>query len=820
MIGSQIMFRNYIKIAFRNLRRQKQYSFINIGGLAIGLACCILILLWVQDELSFDRQNEYSDRIYRIERHFLGSDGATVGAFCSLAPSFTPFLKADFPEIEKIARFTEMSRTLVNYENKNFYEDRFCFAEDELFDILSIRFLRGDPGSAIRDPNTVVISESMAGKYFGSENPVGKRLKIDGTDFYQVTGVFKDMPRNSHLHFDFLGSLITLKGMQSINGDDFFFGTRNFSDNVTYTYIRLAKDADPGALSGRLPGFLDRHLEVEKDNSGSVVRPSRYNKLFLRKVTDIHLTSNTRNELEPNGDMKYVTLFSLVAVVILIIACVNFVNLATARAARRAREVGLRKTVGANRSMLVAQFLLESVLVSLSALAAAVVCSAAVLPYLSVFAGREMTIGALAQPSGIAMLAGVFFFTVVVSGLYPAVYLARFQPAYILRGELTRGTGGSQFRTALVVIQFAISVVLIISVGVLSRQMHFLQNADLGFDKENIVLLPADNMLLQHWSAVKQSLLGSPSVVSVTLSKRAPAGRLMDAPGFTAVVNGRKLENPFSMPHNRVDFDFFRTYGMKIVAGRDFSTEYRTDSTEVLILNETAVKQLGLSSPVDAIGIPVTVPDRPPGKVVGVVADFNYESMHHKIVPMITYIAPGEANTLAIRLAPGNPKDAIGHIRAVWERAVPGSPFDPEFMNERLNALYRNEERMMDMFGYFSVLAIFIASLGLFGLASFTTEQRTKEIGVRKVLGASIPSIVMMLSKQFTKWVLIANVIAWPVAYYLMNMWLQNFAYRVSVGLWVFVLAGSVSLGIALLTVSYQSVKAARANPVESLKYE
>lgn len=813
------MFRNYITVAFRNIRRQKEYSFINIGGLAVGLACCILILLWVQDELSYDQQNEHKDRIYRIERHFLGSDGATFGAFCTLAPSFTPILKADFPEIEKIARFTG-GRTLVNYANKSFYEDRFYLAEDDIFDILSIRLVQGNPGIAIRDPSTVVISESMARKYFGDENPVGKRLKIDGAYFYQITGVFKDTPRKSHLHFDFIGSLITLKGVQSINGDDYYFGMRNFSDNVTYTYIRLAKNADPGTFSSRLPDFLDRHLGLEKDNSGNVVHPSKYNRLFLRKVTDIHLTSRTANELEPNGDMKYVTLFSLVAVVILIIACVNFVNLATARAARRAREVGLRKAVGANQFLLVAQFLLESVLVTLTALALAVASSAAALPYLSVFAAREMTIGALAQPSGLAMLAGVFIFTVVVSGLYPAVYLARFRPADILRGELTRGTKGSRFRKALVVLQFTISIILIICLGVLNRQMQFLQSADLGFDKENVVLLPADDMLLQHWSAVKQSLLGSSSVVSVTLSKRAPSGRLLDAPGFRAVVDGRKLENPFSMPHNRVDFDFFRTYGMKIIAGRDFSTEYRSDSTEAFILNETAVRRLGLSSPRDAVGISLTVAGGRPGRVVGVVADFNYESMHHKIVPMVTYIAPGQWNTVAIRLAPGDPRDALSHIRAVWEGAAPSSPFTPEFLNERLAALYRNEERMMDMFGAFSVLAIFIASLGLFGLASFTTEQRTKEIGVRKVLGASIPGIVFMLSKEFAKWVLVANVIAWPLAYYLMNAWLQNFAYRVSVGMWVLVLAGGASLAIAVITVSYQSLRAARANPVESLRYQ
>jgi len=483
--------------------------------------------------------------------------------------------------------------------------------------------------------------------------------------------------------------------------------------------------------------------------------------------------------------------------------------------------VGLRKVVGANRRLLTTQFLGESLLIAFLAMVIAIIIVAVLLPYFSAFSGHELKLGSLINPVGLLLLVGVFLVTGLAAGFYPAVYLSAYKPATILRGELTRGARGAIMRKVMVVFQFAISAVLIISVGVVFKQMHFLQNANLGFQRENIVLLPADRPVRQNWQAIKQELLNSPRISAATLSKRAPSGRLLDAPGFSIEIKGEVVESPFNMPHNRVEHDFFKTYGMKILAGRDFSIDHPTDKDKAFILNETAVRRLGFKSPEEALGSPMytEAPNRN-GRLIGVVADFNYESLHHEIVPMITYIRLQETNTVALRIAPGNIQETMAYVQSVWDRFHPGYPVSYTFLDDRFNALYRNEARMMEMFGYFSLLAIFIACLGLFGLSSFTTEARTKEIGIRKVLGASLSKIVTLLSKEYTKWVLAANIIACPIAYFAMDRWLNNFAYRVSIDWTVFILTALLTFVIALFTVSYQSIKAALSDPAEALRYE
>jgi len=816
------MLRNYIKIALRNIRRHKGYSFINIAGLAIGMAVCILILIFVRDELSYDTHHEHKDRIYRIERQWFAADGSVRSELCSVAPSFIPLLEEEFPEMEHVVRMVGSGDTLITFGENNFVEERLYFAEHDIFEVFTIPMIKGNPQTALKDPNSIVLSESMVQKYFGDEDPMGKVMKVGSSgEDYQVTGVIKDVPENSHLHFDFLASYMTLKGRYGRDKSDYFFGSTNFSDNVTYTYMRLAGDADSGEVAARIPGFIDRHLPTYESESGDIIYPSRWNNLILRKVIDIHLHSHTHNELEPNSDIRYVTLFTLIAIFILIIACINFMNLSTARAVKRAREVGLRKVAGANRRLLTTQFLGESLLIALLAMALALILVSILLPYFSAFSGHELKFGLLINSVGILILASVFLITGLAAGLYPAVYLSAYKPATILRGELTRGIRGAIMRKVMVVFQFTISAALIISVGVVFKQMRFLQNANLGFQRENIVLTPSDSVVLQNWREIKNELLKNPRILAATLSKRAPSGRLLDAPGFRAEINGEMVDGSFSMPHNRVEHDFFKTYGMKIVAGRDFSIDYPTDENEAFILNETAVRRLGLKSPEEAVGLPIET--RAPnlsGRVIGVVADFNYESMHHKIVPMITYIRLEQTNTVALRIAAGNIQETIAYVQGIWDRFHPGYPVSYTFLDDRLNALYRNEVRMMEMFGYFSLLAIFIACLGLFGLASFTTEQRTKEIGVRKVLGATVSKIIILLSREFAKWVLAANIIAWPVAYFAMDKWLDNFAYRVNVGWTAFLLTAVLTSIIALLTVSYQSIRAAVANPADSLRYE
>ncbi len=819
------MFKNYLKVAWRNIIRHKGFSFITIFGLAAGLACCLLIMLYVRYETNYDRFHQYHDRIFRIESQFPNADGSLRGSFSSLAPGFVPYLEKEFPEMERIAKVLQLEsygETLVAYGDKKFNEKRFFLSEPAIFEIFTMPLLKGNPQTALQDPNGLIISESMARKYFGRDNPLGKTLKVthstSGTNLLTIAGVMKDTPANSHVHFDFIGSLLLTKNIPG--GSDYFYGTGNLSDNITQIYMRLAAGVNPAVLSQRLPAFLDRSIPPRPDDRGNPVRTSTRIRLLLRPVPDIHLEAHTAKEMEPNGDRTYVTFFMVIAFFILLLACINFTNLATARAAQRAREVGLRKVVGSNRGRLAVQFLSESLWITTLALLVALALVRIFLPLFSGLFHCDLSFSPLLEPQSLLLLAAILIFTAFCSGLYPALYLSSFKPATILRGEVTRGSGGARLRKALVVFQFAIAAILIVSVGVTMGQMRFFRNADIGFDRENILLIPADGIILQNWQDAKENLLKNPYVKTVTLSKRAPSSNLLDTPGFSIETKGQKLRNDFPMPHNRVDFDFFKTYGIPIVAGRDFSKDHPTDASAAFILNETAVRNLGWGRPDEAIGKTMSVPGRPPAQIIGVAADFNYESLHNKISAMVTYIVPDQVNTVSIRINPGNPQHAIDHIRSVWERYNPGFPFRFNFLDEQLNALYQNEKSMMDMLSTFSVLAIIIACLGLFGLASFAAAKRTKEIGVRKIFGASVSRIVGILVREFLWLVLIANLIAWPLAYIAMHRWLHGFAYRVSLNAHVFLMSGLLTIGIALITVSYQSVRAARANPVDSLRYE
>jgi putative ABC transport system permease protein len=815
------MLKNYLKVAWRNIIRKKGFSFINITGLAIGMTVCLLILLFVQYELSYDTYHKNAKDLYRLERQWLGPDGSVRGGFASLAPSFVVFLEKEFPEIQNAVRVFPTGTILVSMGDTHYEENRFYFAEKDIFDVFSLPLVTGDPKTALAEPDGLVISQSMAKKYFRDGNPIGKQMKIDQRYLFQVTGVMEDTPSNTHVYFDFLAPYLALKGLQGSGERDYFHGTRNFSDNVTFSYARFTPGTDPEAVKAKIPGFMDRVLGTRKDKDGNIIRASQGNTIFLRKVSDIHLHSHTSKELEANGDIRYVNLFTIIALFVLIIACINFMNLSTARATQRAREVGLRKVVGANRRRLTTQFLGESLVVAFIAILLALAFVALLLPAFNAFANRDISFGLLFNPLGFLTILGVFFLTGIVSGLYPALYLSAFRPATILRGELTRGIRGALIRKVLVVFQFALSVALIVGVGVVYKQMRFLQSANLGFDRENVVMLRADQTIKQNWQEFKQQLTSSPHILFATLSKRAPTGRLLDSPGFRVEVNGQILTNPFGMPHNRVDYDFFKTYGMEFIAGRDFSIEYPTDVNKAFILNETAVRQLGLERPEEAVGLPMwTVAPFLSGNVIGVVKDFNYESMHHEIIPIITYIQPIQANTVSIRLAAGRTQEALNDAEAVWKRFNSVYPFQYDFLDDRIAEQYRNEQRMMQMFGYFSLLAIFIACLGLFGLASYMAEKRTKEIGIRKVLGASLSNIMVLLSKEFTMLVVVGNIIAWPVAYFAMQSWLNNFAYKTGIGWIVFVFAGILTFVISLLTVSYQAIKAALTDPAVAIRYE
>ena len=815
------MIKNYLLTAWRNIQKSKGFSLINIVGLAVGLTVCLLILLYVRDELSYDNYHTYADRIYRIQRSWYDADGSIGEGFATLAPSFVPLLKNEFKEIEEIARMFGIDNTVLKAGDIAFTEERLFFAEPEIFKILTIPLIRGDAETALNDTGAIVLSRSMAKKYFGDEDPTGKTITMDDRLLFQVTGVMEDVPPNSHLHFDFLASYLTLKGLSGSGDNDYFHGTRNFSDNVTAVYARLAKDVKGSDMEAKIPAFLDRHFPARKDDQGRLVKISSVVFLRFMAVKDIHLRSHTRKEFELNSDIRYVALFTVIALFILAIACINFMNLSTARATKRAKEVGLRKVVGATRQTLAVQFLGESFLITFIAFVLALALAVVALSSFSQFTGHYLSLSQAFTPKNILVLAAGFLVTGLVAGLYPSLYVASYRPATILKGELTRGTGGVVLRRALIVFQFAISIALIFCISIISSQMRFIQNTDLGFDRENILLIPADRQIISHWPDVKNALLQEGSILAATLSKRAPSGRLLDSPGFQAEVYGKQVRSAFEMPHNRVEHDFFKTYGMKIIAGRDFSLEYPTDEQEAFILNETAVRQLGFKSPQEAVGtvFETFAPDKK-GRVIGVVRDFNYESLHQTIVPIVTYIAPIQANTLSLRIASGSLSKVEKHVKDVLDRFRPAGSLEYDFLNDRLAALYRNEERTMNMFSAFSILAILIGCLGLLGLATYSAEQRTKEIGVRKVLGASVSNIMLLLSREFTKWVIAANIIAWPLAYLGMRRWLQNFAYRTAIGVEPFLLSAVLAFCIALITVSYQSIKSALADPVKSLRYE
>ncbi len=817
------MFKNYVVTAWRNIVKSKGFSSLNIAGLAVGLAVCLLILLYVRAETSYDAYHTHVDRIYRIQNAWLSADGSIQSEFPTLAPSYALLLRNDFPEIERLARAWNPSGTVVRAGDKTFTEERFFFAEPEIFDILTLPVVQGDPAAALDEVGSVILSRTTARRYFGDADPMGRSLVLPSQNNLEflVKGVMEDVPPNSHIHFDFLASYITLKGRFGSGDTDYFLGARNFSDNVTSVYVRLAEPGGGPSLQAKMAAFLDKHFPPRTDDQGRLVKTSESRTLHVQKVKDIHLYAHTRADFEPAGDSRTVRLFTAVALFILAIACVNFINLSTARGVKRAKEVGLRKVIGAARRTLAAQFLGESFLITFLALLLAIGLVTLALPAYGRFVGHLFGTGSLFSPAGLGLLLTSFLLTGLAAGVYPALYLASFRPSTILRGELTRGKGGTALRKSLVVFQFAISIALIFSVTVITRQTRFLRTADVGFARDNIICVPVEQAVSRRWTDMKAALLREPAVLAATLSKRAPAGRLLDAPGFWAEVDGARVQNTVGMPHNRVEHDFFKTYGMTIVAGRDFSDEIAADATESFILNETAVRRLGFKNAEAAVGASFgTFAPNKTGRVVGVVRDFNYESMHRPIVPIVTYVAPNQANTLSLRIAPGTLDQVVRHVQSVFDSIHPAGPVKYDFLSERLAALYRSEERAMRMFFFFSLLAVGVGCLGLFGLASFSAERRTKEIGVRKVLGASAPAIAGLLSREFTKWVLVANLIAWPAAYFAAKQWLQGFAYRVSIGVVPFALSAALALAVALITVSYQAVRSALSDPVKSLRYE
>lgn len=802
------MLRNYFKIALRNLRKHKGYALMNIAGLATGLACCWMILLFVQDELSFDRFHEHRERIYRVTLH-----GSMAGNEVKSANSPVPMaaaLMSDYPEVVAATRIKpSFNPVLVGHHENQFSEPDVYFVDGNFFDIFSFALIDGNAQTALREPYSVVITEEMAGKYFGRENPIGKVLRFNNQTDFKVTGVVQNVPAQSHFQFDFLASFSSWDISRSTS----------WTSNHLYTYLLLQEGYDADLLAAKLPEVVRKYVgpQMEEGLGVTFEQFTAAGGIYaygLQPIEQIHLHSKLTGELEPNGDIQYVTIFSLIAFFIMLLACINFMNLATARSARRAREVGLRKVVGSSRVQLVRQFLLESQVICAIALLLAIVLVELLLPTFNALSGKQFASAFAGGWSIVPILIAATLLVGLLSGSYPAFFLATLQPIVTLKKRHNpRGRGDASLRKALVIFQFAITIVLVSGTFVVYNQLQFIRAKQLGFEKERLLLIHRAARLGPQVEGFKAELRRQVGVVA--------ASGTLHVPGREVWQNAYKIEGDanhegYIFANLNVDHDFIETLGLEVVAGRGFSPAHGTDST-AFIVNEALVRKMGWQEPLGKI---IINPGAFKGPIIGVVRDFHYASLHQEIQPAVLNLSHDGIRFVAVRLAPGQIQTTIANVRETWQQFSPGQPFDYSFLDADFDKLYQADQRIGHIAAAFSVLSIFIACLGLFGLASFSAEQRTKEIGVRKVLGATAPGIFGLLSREFVGYVFIGFVVAAPLAYVTMRQWLQDFAYRIELSWWIFALAGGLALWIALMTVSMQAIRAALANPMKALRYE
>ncbi len=810
------MFKNYLKIAFRNLMKYKLISFINLFGLTVGLTCCLLILAYIINELSYDRFNPRASQIYRVTRSFNTADGVENLHLSEVAPPFGPLLQNDFPDIQKMTRLLNNGTITLRYKENLFNERNAYFADENFFSFFPVPLIKGNPQHALTDPYCVMLSESVAKKCFGNEDPINKMIRVDNRAWCKVTGIFQSLPANSHIHPEILLSFNTLN-------DSTVYGKReletNWGNNAFYTYLLFPKNYPVEKIAAQFPSFLDKHVHFPDDPPGT--KASKYTRLYLQKLTDIHLRSHLDDEAEPNGDIKRVYIFSAIALFILLIACINYMNLSTARSALRAREIGIRKVVGAQRKTIIAQFLSESALITIMALALALVLTRLLLPAINSLSEQQLSINSLLNFRILLPMLLLSLLVGLLSGIYPALFMSAFNPVMALKGMFKAGKSSISFRQVLVVMQFAISIILIIATTVVFQQLRYIQHASLGYDKEHIVTMGL--AFGDKYPAFRNELLQNPNIKNACRSSRIPTGRLLDDLGFKMMSSDSarpELKN-VDLKFVTVDYDFIPTYGIQMAAGRNFSRDFTSDSTN-FIINETAAGTLGWKDPQQAIGKDIQYGGAA-GRIIGVVKNFHFESMHQKIIPLIFNMPGAHAGgygTLSIKLSGHAVQSSLNYIEKTWRKFSPEIPFQSTFLDERFNQLYRSEQQQGSIFSIFSGIAIFIACLGLLGLSAFTISQRIKEIGIRKVLGASVAEIVRVLSVDFLKLVLLAAVISLPIAWFSMHQWLQDFAYRISIQWWVLLLAGIVAALIALITISVQAIRAAMANPVKSLRTE
>jgi len=801
-----IMLKNYFKTAIRNLKRQKIYSFINITGLSVGLACCILITLYIHFELSYDDFHEKGENIYRIIEIEMESGKQQYSAVVP-AP-LAPTLSEEFPEIVSVVRIFHPSwieKWKLSYENKTFFEGDVFFADPAILDVFTFPLVQGHQENALVDPYSAIITREMALKYFGHSNPLGKSLSIHGVQT-KITGVIQDVPPNSHFRFKFLVSLDTLEspGFKNVVYDML----NNWRSHNFYSYLLLREGISSAELEKKFVPFLERHFNTEITDFD----------LYLQPLKKVHLYSNnfSYDISTSNSDITYVYIFSAIAFFILIIACINYMNLTTARAANKAKEVGTRKIVGATRIQLIQQFLGESVILLFIALVISFLLASLMLPVLNTLAGSDFAINSENLLAILGFLLAASLILGFAAGFYPALFLSTFQPLHSLSGKFYPRVRRVHFRKTLVVIQFALSILLIIGTLASKNQLKYCMSRNLGFDKENVIGIPVrDVRTILEYDSVKDNLLQYPEIMSVGRSSSLP-GKTIGRRGF--LPEGHEWAPRYSM---FVDHDFIPTMGIEIKEGRNFSRDFGTDVEDAYIINEAAAEEFGWDS---AVGKRLIWKgdQNMKGQVIGLVKNFHFKSLHQKVEPVILHMLPENSgfSYMTIKIRTKNIFYLMEEMGNIWERFFPGIPFEFFFLDEHLNRLYAAEMRLGKVSEIFTLLSILIASLGVFGLASYITEQRTKEIGIRKVLGATSMSIVILLSKEFTKLVILANLIAWPAAYYLTYRWLQNFAYRIELSIGIFLFASFLAVIISLISVGYQSVKASFIDPACALRYE
>ncbi|MBN1273246.1 MAG: ABC transporter permease [Candidatus Aminicenantes bacterium] len=800
LLWSMIMFKNYLKIALRNMRKHKVYSFINVSGLAVSIACCLMILMHIRFETSYDNYHRDADRVYR-----LGIDinmPSFKRVFAPVSYFEAPYLKENFPQVEAVTRLWDTSGILVRRGDRVFYENDVYTADNDIFDVLTFPLKQGDPETALNRPGTLVVSESVGRKYFGNESPTGQTIQVGGR-VCVVTGVMADPPKNTHLKIGMIASMI---------GDEVpEWARRHWYLNVFYTYVKFHPDVDVQSLLPKIETGANSHKDIKEGQKFTY---------FLQPLKDIHLFSHIHGELAPPGNPTYLFIFGVIAGLILIIAGINFINLSTARAAARSKEVGLRKIVGAFRKQLIFQFLGESILTTLLAVFLACLISGVFLPFYSHLTEIPYSLKDFVRLDLLLAMIGILFFSGIIAGSYPAFYLSGLRPIASLnrrQGNLSKRNG---LRRVLVVGQFIVSFIIITGAIVVSQQIRYMKNKNLGFEKEQKIVIPVRQgaKIGENFETVKAEFLRNSGVTGVTMSSGVP-GRL--AEGANARLVGEADDMTQWMYYLFVDTDFFREYGITLAAGRTFQKEQISDSRSSFLINEAAVKKFGWHDPTEALRKTLwSGYGGNQGEIIGVVKDFHFFGLQREIGPVIMSIRPDVFRFITLTLSTNNIGRTLASVKNTWESLFPGIPIDYSFIDTYFDRFYREEEKVAALVRVFGILAIAIACFGILGLTAHTTQSRTKEIGIRKVVGASVTRITVLLSGEFVKWVLFANLIALPAAYYILNKWLAGFAYRTEFSLWFLLIPSVLTVGFAAFTVSYHTIKAAAANPVDSLRYE